>query len=82
MGLIWNYEKISYVLDTMVLDFYCIYLIKIEKKNVVSGPKIGVLVLFTSVFVHFRVFSVVVDTHYGVIWNPEKIFYMLDTMFF
>ena len=63
-GVIWNPEKISYMLDTIFLDFCCIDLKK-KMKNTVSRPKIGILVLFTSVFAHFRVFLVVSDNHYG-----------------
>ena len=47
--------------------FFRFLLQRFEKKlkNTVSRPKIGILVLFTSVFAHFRVFLVVADTHYG-----------------
>ena len=80
MGVIWNSEEISYILDTLFLDFYCIDLTQIEKYLVKN------LKLAFWYFLH-RFLPILEDFWWlqtlimGLIWNPEKIFYMVDTMF-
>ena len=71
MGAIWNSEEISYILDTLFLDFYCIDLIQIEK-YLVKNLKLAFcyfLHRFLSILDYFWLFQ---SLTMGLIWNKKK----------
>ena len=73
MGVIRNHEKISYTIDTKLVNFYCNNLRKTQ-----------ILTLKTRIFVffaHFRVFILILDLCMWVIWMPQNIFDTLDIKF-
>ena len=73
-------EEISYILNTMCLDFYCIDLIKIEK-TLGKNLKLAFW-YFLHRFLPILEYSWWFQTiTMGVIWNSEKISYILDTIF-
>ena len=59
MGVIWNPEKISYMLETELLNLYGNDLKKIGNGNFES--KNSFFCIFKAVFVHFKVFILVLD---------------------
>ena len=76
-GMICNPEKISCTLDTMFTHFNDENFIKFRLINVQSQN--SGFCIFIAIFAYFQIFILIEDPQYGVIWNPEIIFYMLDT---
>ena len=60
MGVIWNPEKISYMLETELLNLYGNDLKKIGNGNFES-KNCFFFCIFKAVFVHFKVFILVLD---------------------
>ena len=60
MGVIWNPEKISYMLETMLLNLYGADMTKIGNRNFES-KNCFFFCIFKAVSVHLKVFILVLD---------------------